>query len=343
MKRSAVLSHVLLVTILSLASGAALAGPNAGGTLVAHDTGLVLSIDPGQSYPSPPPFPCLALIDPELPLGPPADARGWVWKVYAAFPYQSSPRLKALVMGATFPADVYVIEGGVPDPVVDFEIPQDGWPATSGGGVGISLGHVQTGLVIETYWLGGYAYGAPVVWSIAPHPTQEMIFVDDSVPPLEDPILALGSIGFGMMGHAPCPPPPQEEACCLPDGTCYLTDWEACDGMGGVFYGGDCDPSPCPPGVVACCFGDSHCEPSDTFEACLEAGGYPLGWDIPCDPNPCPGMGACCHGEECVVEPIADCYATGGVPHPGIGCEGNPCAVIPVQPSTWGRIKADYR
>jgi hypothetical protein len=72
-----------------------LAGPNEGGTLVVHDTGLSYT-EEVSSYPSPPPTTDPPTVDNALPVGPPASAAGWVWKVYAAFPTNSSPRLKAI-------------------------------------------------------------------------------------------------------------------------------------------------------------------------------------------------------------------------------------------------------
>ena len=60
------------------------AGPNEGGTLVVHDTGLAYSGDPG---PYPTAAPACAEIDAEGPANAP-----FLWKVYAAFPLASSVR-----------------------------------------------------------------------------------------------------------------------------------------------------------------------------------------------------------------------------------------------------------
>lgn len=284
---------LMALAVLALVSAPALAGPNADGTLVVHDTGLTYTFD-SAVYPSD--APSCENVDNEIALGAFA-----VWKVYAAFPDNASPRLKALVMGEQFDAATYVLAGGLPDPVADFEITQNGWPLTSGGGVGISFGTVKTTLMVECYWFGGYNYTGGA-WAVAPHPTQTMIFVDDSVPPLEDPITALGSVGFGVAGNTPCPIGPAEGACCFPDGTCQLLFADACLGAGGIVFGGPCDPNPCP-------------EP--------------------------PPQGACCFGADCVITTQSLCIAQGGAWFGG-ECEPNPCAV-PVEETTWGAIKANYR
>jgi len=290
-----------LVALLVLLAGPAQAGPNAGGTLVAHDTGLVLSSEPGLSYPSPAPAQCPSSIDAELPLGLPGEDAGWVWKVYAVFPTGSSPRLKAFCMGSAFPANVLVAEGGLPDPVSDFEIPQGGWPTTSGGGVGISFWNIKTDLINEVYWFGGYAYGGAAEWSITAHPVQQMIFVDDSMPPLEDLIVGLGSIGFGMAGQVVCPEAqPVPGACCFADGHCEMQLPDVCAEAGGTYYGGECQSVSCPT----------------------------------------PEYGACCVGLTCHVVTPEDCAAQEGVYQgPDTDCDPNPCEVIPVEETTWGKIK----
>lgn len=286
---------LMALAVLALVSAPAFAGPNAGGTLVVHDTGLAYTTD-SSSYPSTAPE--CAGVD-NMGAG---DGSWLVWKVYAAFPGNASPRLKALVLGGTFNASTYLLAGGLPDPANDFEITQNGWPLTSGGGVGISFAVVKTALMNEVYWLGGYSYGGS--WNVAPHPTQPMVFVDDAVPPVEDPITALGSIGFGAAGQTPCPPDaPEPGACCFADGSCALLLPDACLGAGGVVFGGLCDPNPCPPP---------------------------------------PPQGACCFGSDCVITTQSLCIAQGGVWYDG-PCDPTPCPIVPVEETTWGAIKANYR
>jgi hypothetical protein len=326
-------------SFLLLAPLAARGGPNQGGTLVVHDTNLTYCDDLGE-FPSP--APTCAGVDNQLPTGqPPPGSMGWIWKVYAAFPELSAPRLKALPMGATFPADVIVLGGGLPDPSLDFEITQGGWPAVSGGGAGISFGVTQTDPVVECYWFAGYSYDSPTAWSLALHPTQEMFFVDDSSPPLEDPIAALGSIGFGQPGDTPCPQAQETGACCVGDSECRILTPEECAQLCGVYLGPDydCEPNPCSMPWGACCFVDGTCEMMSLMP-CEVAGGVFVGGC--CDPNPCPIVGACCLGSDCYMTTGPDCEAMGGVFMHGQECSTNPCGT-PVDPMNWGRVKHAFQ
>jgi hypothetical protein len=249
-----------------------------------HDTGLVYC-DDQSGWPSP--APACEAIDNQLPAGaPPPGITGWIWKVYAAFPPAGSPRLKALPMGSTFPPEVVVVAAGLPDPVLDFEIPQGGWPFTSGGGVGICFGLVKTDTVSECYWFAGYSYENPSTWQVAPHPTQEMVFVDDSMPPQEDPITALGSIGFGQPGFTPCPQGTTVGACCPGSAECQMMTQDECAAVCGIWYGPDfdCDPNPCSVAFGACCYPDGRCETLEGFW-CEQSGGSFVGGC--CEPNPC--------------------------------------------------------
>lgn len=313
---------LLLILIAFTAAIPAAAGPNAGGTLVIHDPELAYSAG-SDSYPSDPPSTCPDGIDAEIPPGGPEAGRdGWVWKVYAAFPTASSPRLKALVMGEEF--DCVVLAGGSPDPVTDFEIPQDGWPTSSGGGTGLSFLLPKTDVINEVYWFGGYGYNGGEYFAMAPHPTQPMMFVDDAAPPHEDPIVGLSSIGFGFGGSVVCPPP--LGACChCPDGTCELRLEVECTGIEHEWHGVEtpCDPNPCVCPQGSCCHPDGTC--NVTWQGgCLPPGTWTLGGS--CDPNPCPPppRGACCYLDgHCESLFQADCPT--GDWREGLGCIPNPC------------------
>ena len=88
----------LFLGVPSCTASAALAGPNAGGVLWVHDTGL-LPTDWDIPYPpvSAPPADCASV-----------DNHAWVyggssiWKVYAAFPQAASPRLMSAAWGTQF-------------------------------------------------------------------------------------------------------------------------------------------------------------------------------------------------------------------------------------------------
>jgi hypothetical protein len=293
----------MALAVLALASAPAFAGPNDGGTLVVHDTGLAYTVD-SASYPSDAPE--CAGHDVNIPLEMGTDTAGWVWKVYAAFPLQNSPRVKALALSEAFDATVIVLGGGLPDPVGDFDIPQGGWPLTTGGADGISFGTVKTTSMVEVYWFGGYAYGGTGLFAAAPHPNPDnRFFIDDSVPPVQDPIVGYGSVGFGIDGVEGCPALPVEGACCFTDGHCEMLLADACIAAGGSVYGGPCDPNPCPPPPVeaACCLPD---------------------------------------GSTCIIATQDACLSVNGEWLEGQTCEPNPC-VIPVEETTWGQIKANYR
>jgi len=295
---------LMALAVLALASAPAFAGPNAGGTLVVHDTGLTYTID-STSYPSPAPDPaCEGMIDANIPVDFPQFTSGWVWKVYAAFPATATPRLKALALGEQFGADVFVLTGGLPDAALDFDIPQGGWPGASGGADGISFGSVKTTYMTEVYWFGGYGY-AGGIFAVVPHPIEgNRFFIDDSTPPVSDPIEGYSTIGFGVNGDVHCPNVPTPGACCFAaDGHCEMLFADACIAAGGTVYGGLCDPNPCPPPPV-------------------EA--------------------ACCVGTTCIMTTETLCVGAGGQWLPGQTCDPNPCGT-PVEETSWGQIKANYR
>jgi len=228
---------LMALAVLAIASAPALAGPNAGGTLVVHDTGLAWTSDAGGSFPSP--APACGGVDNSIDL----DAV-MVWKVYAAFPETSSPRLKALSWGTASTVNVVVNESGLPG-ANDFEITQGSWPTT--GSIGQSFFDTQTATMVECYWFGGYAYGGPQSFTTVAHAVQTSVFVDDSTPAQEDAIANFSSLGFGAAGVTNCPSAPLPGACCFADGSCQMLLADACLAAGGTFNGGDCTPSLCPP------------------------------------------------------------------------------------------------
>lgn len=286
----------VLTLLLGVSFVPAFAGPNAGGVLIVHECQLV------RTYAYDCALDACVNADVQADLDFPI-----MWKVWAAFPDGSSPRLKAFVMGAQFPAEVIVESGGLIDPVGDFEIGQDGWPTVSGGGVGVVFGQVKTATLNDCYWLAGYAYSQGV-WSLTPHPQGPTLFVDDSIPPVEDPVAAFGSLGFGVPGSLPCPAPiPQVGACCLEPGNCLIVLQAECVELCGLWFGEDvsCDPNPCPPlAGSACCLPDGTCE---------------LHW-----PNVCE-----CLGGVTLLEIFT--------------CDPNPCDGTPIEETSWGRIKAIHR
>jgi hypothetical protein len=261
-------------------------GPNTGGVLLVHDTGIVFTH--GQTvFPSTPPASCTE-ADVEAPLvdSPSYPARR-VWKVYAAFPPENSPRLKAVSWGITMTSDqgglIQVSGSGLPDPETDSAVEQSGWPSQSGSGIVETLGSAQTTSVVELYWFGGFGYGGPYVaaqlFAAAPHPTEETYFADDAVPENRNPILAFGTLGFGVPGSSPCPGAPG--SCCRADSTCAMTTEATCSGTWTL--NGVCGPDPCWQATGACCDPAGSCAVT-TETNCHDTWVMAAG----CNPNPCP-------------------------------------------------------
>jgi len=114
-------------------------------------------------------------------------------------------------------------------------------------------------------------------------------------------------------------------------------------------YGSLCNPNPCPQPPMACCFPDGHCE-YVTADRCVAEGGSPQGYGTVCDPNPCsqpPPTGACCIGDQgdCEIMTADQCAQAGGqYQGNGVLCQDpNPCPIVPVRKSTWGKVKGTYR
>jgi hypothetical protein len=270
----------LLMAVAALAiAGAAFAGPNAGGTIFAADANMAYTTDITDycglgTVPSD-----CASADIRM-----DDTAGFqVWKVYAAFVSGSSPRLKAVVFGVYYDADI-VISAGAFGACAEFELPDDTWPA-SGSGNSLVWDNTQTDELVEVYWFGGYNYyGTATSFGLGINQGQGAgQFADDSIPSVVDDIAGYGTLGFNMDGTPACPEAPTEGACCLPDGTCMLTLPDQCDGD---FLGGVCDPNPCQPQTGACCLADGSCIVT-TADDCDAQGGTSFHLGMTCDEVDC--------------------------------------------------------
>ncbi len=225
---------------------------NAGGALVVHDTGLTYTAD--MTIPPASPVPACSEVTNAAPL----DVNR-VWKVYAAFPLDSSPRLKSLSWGvypsASGGGGIVIHDSGLPEPGQDSEYTDPGWPSTWGSGVREVLGETQTASAIECYWFGGYAYagggGEPQEFGTGVHSTLGGVVADDGWPVHEDPIVGFGSLGFGQAGVTPCPDEPSLGVCCALDGSCGLTPEGECAAPA-TWHDEwtTCDPNPCGPSAV---------------------------------------------------------------------------------------------
>ena len=302
---------LMALVVLAIVSGPALAGPNANGVLMVHNTGVAFSTDP---FPTVKPA-CVDIVNTvamDNAIG--AQSTPVVWKVYAVFPLANTPRLKSLGWGITLSAvnggGVVIEHNGAPSDSVFF-ITSAGWPPATVGiaEVGMSLaGNVWTSPVDEMWWFSGYAYagavGEPQMFNVvANSQLGNQLFGDDGIPALVDPIAGYGSLGFGQPGHTFCPTGIVIGACCFTTGTCQMLSAVECQTAGGSFFGGDCAVTVCP----------------------------------------IPVYGACCVGGVCNVVTPGVCQGAGGTYYGnGTICEPSPCPV-PTETKSWGQIKNDYR
>jgi hypothetical protein len=137
-------------------------------------------------------------------------------------------------------------------------------------------------------------------------------------------------------------------ACCDPaTGVCLLIPELFCASPS-VWHGdwAACTPNPCPQPSGACCTPHGACVVT-LASGCSSPNTW-LGLSTTCDANPCPqapALGACCFTMtgECVTTLAEECVPP-GLWFGWLTCSPNICPVpVPVQRSTWGRIKASYR
>lgn len=294
---------LLALAVLCLGT-MAYAGPNAGGTLIAHDANLtmlgtdgLISICAQGTDPA-------TCADADVRIDGAMSGDEAIFKVYAAFLEGSAPRLMGITFGCTYAGDPVLTAWGH---CGDFELADDTWPAP-GTGTSVTWNTVQTAYLTAVYWFAGYQYYGGGTFDLAGNPGQGGgFFGDDSVPAILDAIAGYGKIGFDVDGELVCPAPVENGACCDPEtGNCMLTPADQC-----------------PPPMIW------HPE-----------------WQT-CEPNPCPPpiiLGACCDpatGDCTITEEI---YCAGNWLGPDFGCDPNPCEQpSPVESSSWGQIKANYR
>jgi hypothetical protein len=265
-----------------LVAGAAVAGPNAGGTLiVAESVGTVYTSDNSGYCGSSTTTDCGAAVTRD-------DRDGAVvLNIIAAFAPSASPRLSGITFGIDYdnpayaPADLGMCG--------DFQLPTADWPG-AGSGNAVTWAAAQTGTLTEVYWTAHYAYASygPATLSLIANPVQGGDFADDDTPSNVDPITGFGSYGFFADGSAPCPVDEAPEACCFSDGSCSLEFAADCDAAGGTSQGPGslCNPNPCPPPATgACCVSDVCVFLPEN--QCDAQGGIFQGAGTTCDPDPC--------------------------------------------------------
>jgi hypothetical protein len=326
----------LVVIALLLRACSVQAGPNAGGTIVAHDVHLFLSATNGSVTV------CEQGDDPTSCAGVDARIDGAsaaepaVFRVYAAFPIGSSPRLLGVAWGIRYNTSLALGTDGAFGNCGDLEFNQPGWPATDTGSQ-VVWSQAQTALLVPMYWFAAYP-GAPTILSLTPHPAIGGDFGDDSVLPVLDAIAGYGQLGFDTDGAVVCPPGNPGACCDPPTQTCTVIPAPECDRQGGIWLGpgSDCQPNPCPQLFGACCALDGSCTLTDGNN-CFPPSTW-HGGGTTCEPNPCPQAGACCYPDgDCLFEIPSFCSGTFlGI---GVPCTPNPCPATPSERESWGRLK----
>ncbi|MFH1144727.1 MAG: hypothetical protein V1774_09315, partial [Candidatus Eisenbacteria bacterium] len=197
------------------------------------------------------------------------------------------------------------------------------WPE-DGSGIAIALNSGEwSGTCVPTTWIGAYFYcSKPGQLTLMANPTTGDIgWLSGGL--TWDPA-AIGALGNGVAGIKVCSEaPPEEEACCFPDGRCVMLFEADCDAQGGIFYGGDCAVVLCPQPPEACCFPDGSCAMLLEADCATQGGVFYHGEDcatFTC-PQP-PDPEACCFEDgHCEMLLEADCIAAGGAFY------GGDCAV----------------
>jgi hypothetical protein len=198
-----------------------------------------------------------------------------------------------------------------PNDIDYLKIPAGAWPGP-GSGMTIAVGAngaPWSGNFRPLFWFAGYAY-YPGLIPFGTNPNTGFGgFANCASPPASFPAICYGAMGLYIPGLPCCPPQPVPAVCCVGE-ECYLVFEPECQVMGGVF----------------------HPE-----------------WDTCVPENPCLNPqepDVCCLGHECLFIFEQDCAAMGGMWHPEFDdCfNPNPCDMYtPVEPSSWGAIKAIYR
>jgi hypothetical protein len=302
----------------------AMAGPNSGGILAAHNPALFESAtDGGLSL-------CNQGLEPSgygdivTRINGATHEDPAVWKVYCVFSGGSSPRLAGLTFGLTYDGSKLTIpRWGV---CADFELPDAAWPL-SGTGNSVLWDSARTGEITCAYWFTTYAY-APATVALGPHPTQGGSFADDSNPPLIDAVAGFGQMGFDTGGYLP-PLGGAPGACCDRQyGACTMLTSEECGAD--IFKGAGvpCNPSPCT-SVGACCDPVNFWCTASTRAQCDAVNGSFLGVETTCALEGaalCFIGGACCTPCQCSITLQDGCSAPGVWNGAGASCSPDPCS-----------------
>ena len=198
MKAPYVLAFLLLPVPL-----VALAGVNAGGTMILHANTTIQYTTNTTNYCGQSGLTACSSATASVPASPSVTT---VFYALAAFPDPSSPRLKGLTFGIQY--DHSKFELVAHGPCAGTEQPGAGWPG-SGTGTSLAWNTTQTAGLVEAYWFAGHVYASPdsCAFILTPHPDPGLggKFADDSVPSQLDSIADYGRLGFGVAGYRACP------------------------------------------------------------------------------------------------------------------------------------------
>jgi hypothetical protein len=142
-------------------------------------------------------------------------------------------------------------------------------------------------------------------------------------------------LGYIVSGVFTCDPDPCGEdlaACCMWDGSCYVTTYTDCVDSSACMWLVDyetCDPNPCYQHLDTCCMPDGSCHLDCVIDCELSGGTIIYNGFDGCDPNPCPPPeAACCPADgNCFIATYEDCIAGGGCGwiEEYDSCDPNPC------------------
>ena len=286
---SAVRGHAAIGLVLLLAGALpASAGPtNRGGA-------LLLSFHPDAVYELGTLDHCdqLGLTDPgSAVLRLPADGTPRIVGLYAVFPADSVGTMKAISFGLRYSENVRLVAAG-PCNGGGMEIAMNGWPRSHGGiSVHVMPEGVTTARIIPVYWFALMARG-PGSFEVIPHPMPRLggRIVSTDVPPVDEPIVDFGRIGFDAEGYLPVTGVAAPIGACCVEDRCWLLTRRECELYSGGWMGAGvgCDHDPCRPEAWGGCCLDGGCEPMTLVE-CARRGGIPLGIGVNCGDRPCPG------------------------------------------------------
>ncbi|MBM3318898.1 MAG: hypothetical protein FJY75_13705 [Candidatus Eisenbacteria bacterium] len=232
------------VGLLVLCGARAVAGPHAGGIVLAHLNPAIEYTSSVSSYQG---MSGLEECKKAIVEGRVDAERAQVWFVLASFENSRGP---VNLGGAGFGFGDYdgsrlQFSGFGPCNDGFLELPSNGWPGPREG-TALVFQDPRRRDVEELYWFASYAYGIVTVpLAPAPHfPSSQ--FASRDTPPVEDEAEDFGSIGFGTPGYNPCGQVSARGACCLFSRCAQMTRDE-CEGRGGRYLGDNtaCFPDPC--------------------------------------------------------------------------------------------------